>query len=99
VQRTQELGIRAALGARRGDLMRLVLSQSAAFTLVGIVLGVFGALGGGRLLANQLFGVGATDPATFVVVALLLAAVATLATALPALRATRADPLVALRQE
>ena len=99
VQRTQELGVRAALGARRPDLMRLVLRQGLGLVAVGLVLGAVASLGFGRLMASQLFGVGPRDPLTFTVVTALLAAVALAATALPALRATRADPLVALRQD
>jgi putative ABC transport system permease protein len=99
LQRTQELGVRAALGARRKDLMRLVLSQSAGFTTAGIILGGIGALAIGQLIAHQLFGVRAADSMTFMFVVVLLALVAALASAVPALRATRADPLAALRQE
>ncbi|MDB4909376.1 MAG: hypothetical protein JWO39_199 [Gemmatimonadetes bacterium] len=99
LQRTQELGVRAALGARRKDLMRLVLSQSAGFTIAGIILGGIGALALGQLIAHQLFGVRAADSMTFMFVVVLLALVAALASAVPAFRATRADPLAALRQE
>ena len=99
LQRTQELGIRAALGARRNDLMRLVLSQSAGFTIAGIILGGAGALAVGQLIAHQLYGVQASDSKTFILVVLILAFVAALASAIPARRATRADPLAALRQE
>jgi len=99
VQRTQELGIRAALGAQRRDLMRLMLRQGAGFVIAGIVIGVGGALGLTQLIAAQLYGVGPTDPLTFVLVALLLAAVTLAAAAVPALRATRADPLQVLRQD
>ena len=99
IQRTQELGIRAALGAQRTDLLRLVLRQGVAFASAGIVAGVVGALASERVIASQLFGVGTGDPATYVGVALLLTGVALVATAIPALRAARIDPLVALRQE
>jgi putative ABC transport system permease protein len=99
VQRTQELGIRAALGAQPRDLMRLMLRQGAGFVIAGIVIGVGGALGLTQLIAAQLYGVGPTDPLTFVLVALLLAAVTLAAAAVPALRATRADPLQVLRQD
>ncbi|HEX5436743.1 MAG TPA: ABC transporter permease [Gemmatimonadaceae bacterium] len=98
-QRTQELGIRAALGAGRSDLVRLVMRQGAGLVLAGLVVGVGAALATGRLLASQLFGVGPSDPVTFAVVALLLAGVACLATVVPALRATRVDPAVTLRAE
>ena len=97
-QRTQELGVRAALGAQRADLIRLVVRQGATFILAGLAMGALGALASGRIIANQLFGVGAADPATFALVAVLLAAVALTAVLVPALRAARADPLVALRQ-
>jgi predicted permease len=98
-QRSQEFGIRAALGAGRGDLLRLVMRQSAGLVISGLVLGVAGALAVGRVMASQLFGVGTSDPATFVIVALLLAGVALLATVIPAVRATRVDPAVTLRAE
>ena len=98
-QRTQELGIRAALGAQRRHLVRLVLSQSVAFTAAGVVLGAAGSLAAGRLVANQLFAVRQSDPLVFVAVALILAAVAVAASAIPTLRATRADPLEALRAD
>ena len=98
-QRTQELGIRAALGAQRRHLVRLVLSQSIAFTAAGVVLGAAGSLAAGRLVANQLFAVRQSDPVVFVGVAVILAAVAVAASAIPTLRATRADPLEALRAD
>jgi putative ABC transport system permease protein len=96
-QRTQELGIRAALGAQARDLLRLVLRQSLGVTLVGVVLGALGALAGSRLLSAELFGVSATDPRVFAGVAFLLFVVAVVSSALPALRATRVSPLDALR--
>ncbi|HET7584949.1 MAG TPA: ABC transporter permease [Gemmatimonadaceae bacterium] len=98
-QRAQELGIRAALGAGRGRLLRLVLRQGAGLLISGLVVGIVGALAAGRLLASQLFGVGASDPATFVTVALVLSGVALLATAIPAMRATHVDPAVTLRTD
>jgi putative ABC transport system permease protein len=99
VQRTQELGIRAALGAQRRDLMGLVMRQGAGFVVAGILLGLGGALALTRLLTSQLYGVEPHDPATFALVAVLLTGVTMAAVAVPAMRATRADPLQVLRQE
>ncbi|HJQ21067.1 MAG TPA: ABC transporter permease [Gemmatimonadaceae bacterium] len=98
-QRTRELGIRMALGAARGRVLGLVMSQGLALALIGIAMGLVSAFALTRLLANQLFEVKTTDPTTFVVVAALLASVALLATLIPALRATRVDPVQALREE
>ncbi len=96
-QRRQELGIRAAIGARPHDLIQLVLGQSLRVTVIGIVWGAAAALAVSRLLSAQLFGVGGRDPRVYVAVALLILVVALLASALPTLRATRANPLDALR--
>lgn len=98
-QRTRELGIRMALGARAGDVLRLVLGQGAVLTATGIILGLTGALGLTRVLESQLYGVTAWDPLTFVAVAALLAGVALGACWLPARRATRLDPMKAIRAE
>ncbi|HTX37210.1 MAG TPA: ABC transporter permease [Bryobacteraceae bacterium] len=98
-QATQEIGIRMALGARRSHVLRMVFSYAGALVLSGIVAGVAVAAAAGRLLASQLFEVRPTDPATYAAVAGLLMAAAIAACAIPALRAVRVDPLVALRSE
>src|SRR2546426_1523583 len=98
-QRTQELGSRIALGAQRRDVLRLVLRHGTRLTLLGLALGIAAALAITRLLASLLFGISATDPLTFAGVAALLAFVALLACFIPARRATRVDPIVALRYE
>jgi len=98
-QRTREMGIRMALGARPRDVLSLVVRQGMTLAVLGIALGVAGALGATRLLASMLYGVTPTDPVTFASVAALLAAVALLACWLPARRAARVDPTVALRAE
>jgi putative ABC transport system permease protein len=98
-RRTHEIGIRRALGAQQQDVMRLVLRRGAALALVGITLGLAGALALTRFLSNLLYGVTVRDPLTFVAVSLLLTVVALMASYIPALRATKIDPMVALRHE
>jgi predicted permease len=99
VQRTRELGLRMALGARQSDVLALVLRQGMTLVLTGVVIGVVCALGITRVMASQLYSVRPTDPVTFISVALLLAVIALVATLLPAWRATMVDPTVALREE
>jgi predicted permease len=96
-QRTHEIGVRMALGAQSEDVMRLVVGEGARMALLGVAAGIAGALGLTRLMANQLYGVSAHDALTFVAVAVLLTLVALLACYLPARRAVRVDPVVALR--
>lgn len=98
-QRTNELGIRLALGAQRSDVLRLVLGQGLKMTASGVALGLVSSLALTRLVSKILYGVSATDPLTFVVVALILMVVAILACIVPARRATKVDPLTALRHE
>jgi ABC-type antimicrobial peptide transport system permease subunit len=98
-RRTNEIGIRMALGAERSSVFRLVLGEGMRLAVVGAVVGVVAALALTRLLAGMLYGVSAHDPLTYAAVALVLGIVAAVACWLPAWRATRVDPIVALRYE
>jgi predicted permease len=98
-QRIQEIGLRMALGARPGNVMRLIVGEGMKVVLVGIALGVLGGLSLGRFVSSLVFGVTVRDPATFILVPVILSMVALFACALPARRAARIDPMVALRDE
>jgi putative ABC transport system permease protein len=98
-QRTNEIGIRMALGAQRGDVLKMIVGQGAKMALLGVAFGIAAALALTRLMSGMLFGVTPTDPLTFFAVAALLVAVALLACYIPARRASRVDPVVALRYE
>ncbi|MGC1493127.1 MAG: FtsX-like permease family protein, partial [Candidatus Acidiferrum sp.] len=98
-QRTREIGIRLALGAKRADVLRLILGEGMKMAAMGLIIGFVAAFALTRLMAGLLFGVSATDPLTFMSVALLLATVALAACYIPARRAMRVDPIVALRYE
>jgi putative ABC transport system permease protein len=98
-QATQEIGIRVALGAKRGDVLRLVFAYGGGLVAVGIIIGVAVAFAAGNLLASQLYEVRATDPLTYIVVAVALALAGFAACLIPALRAVRVDPIIALRAE
>jgi putative ABC transport system permease protein len=98
-QRTHEIGVRMAIGARPVDVVRMMLNEGGRLAVAGVVLGSVAAIAGARLIRGLLFEVSATDPVTFIVVALGLLAVALLASYIPARRATRVDPMIALRGE
>jgi len=98
-QRRSEIGIRMALGAQKSDVLKLTVGQGLKLVLVGVAFGVAGSFALTRLMTSLLFGVGATDPGTFIVISVVLVSVALLANYIPARRATKVDPLTALRYE
>ena len=98
-QRTREIGIRMALGATAGSVLSLILKRGAILILIGTAAGLAGAIALTRLIKTLLFGVSPTDPATFALIALLLVLVALIASYIPARRAAKVDPMVALRHE
>jgi putative ABC transport system permease protein len=99
MQRTHEIGIRMALGASRRDVLRLIVGQGLKVTIAGVFAGLLAALALTRVLSSLLFEVSASDPTTFIAIPLMIVAVAFLASYIPARRATRVDPCVALRYE
>jgi putative ABC transport system permease protein len=98
-QRTHEIGIRMALGAQRQDMLKMAVWQGLRLVLIGLTLGLVASFALTRVMSTLLFGISATDPVTFLAISLVLLAVALLASYIPALRATRVDPMVALRYQ
>ncbi len=98
-QRTREMGIRMALGAQRGSILKMVIRQGMTLAIIGVVTGLCGAFALTRVISSMLFGVRATDSLTFICVSLMLLGIAVIASYIPALRATRIDPVIALRYE
>ena len=98
-ERTHELGIRLALGAKAGDVFKLVIGYGMRLVLIGVAIGLMASLVVTRLMKSLLFGVSASDPTTFAFIALLLVVTALLACWIPARRATKVDPMIALRYE
>jgi putative ABC transport system permease protein len=98
-QRTHEIGVRMAIGAQRGDVLKLVIKQGLKLTIIGAAIGVGGGFGLTRLISRYLYGVTATDPLTYILVSVFLAGVAVIACSIPARRAAKVDPAVALRYE
>jgi putative ABC transport system permease protein len=98
-QRTREIGLRMALGAQRGDVLRLIVREGMIVALIGVGLGLAGGLALGRFLSSLVFGIAVYDPATFALVAVMLSGIALAACAIPARRASRVEPMAALRYE
>jgi len=98
-QRSHEIGIRLSLGAGTGDVLRMIVGQGMRLVVIGVAAGIAAAIGLTRFLTGLLFGIKPTDPVTYITVAALLSAVAFIATYIPARRATKVDPIIALRYE